>query len=83
MHIPTVSAFLVVSLPLAYSKTVFIDGSCTVIPGWNDYWSEALSFSNRASERISSNSDVDFHNIFAKIFKTDIGSADGQNVKSK
>jgi hypothetical protein len=83
MRFLTVSAFAAALLPLASSKSLYIDSTCTSKTGWGTYFLETQNFARRASDRMSSASDTDFKNVFNRIMKTDAGSSDGQYIKSK
>lgn len=81
MHFFTISTFVAITLPLAYSKSLHVDSSCTAKPGWNDYLSETINFARLVSQRMVSATDTDFHNVFNRIMKTDPGTPEGQGVK--
>jgi hypothetical protein len=83
MHFFTISMFIAVSLPLASSKSLYIDSTCSSRTGWGTYLSETINLAGRASSRMSSDSDSDFKNVFTRIMKTGASSSDGQYVKGK
>ena len=74
--------YLFFLLPLVYSRTLYIDKTCTDKPGWGDYWKEVEDFTSQALKRVKDDTDESFNQVFIRIFRTTKDSKEGKDVQS-
>jgi hypothetical protein len=84
MYLFKLFTYLLFLLPLVscYSRSLYIDKSCTTKDGWENYWKETEEFASQALKRMKDKSDTDFAAVFTRIFQTTKGSKDGAYVES-